>query len=230
MSRNMSCNCWNNFILGNCICHLCTAPCELRAATIAKKLWSARCPSNGPWCHSLPLLPSHWLEPSRVFPVSFPRRRSGSSMAKVLMADGGGDSCSARRPTIPTSASTVGSFSGAPFSPARPARLLFPAGAPVLATAGAQPLPISSSLLVIPWPNALATPASTPLRPPPCRSSSLSYAQTRPRPRPRPLSSSRVGARGGGSKPGAKAGSRRREAQGGQPGAGDGGIRRSGRS
>ncbi|KAG2630050.1 hypothetical protein PVAP13_3KG517500 [Panicum virgatum] len=44
-----------------------------------------------------------------------------------------------------------------------------------------------------------------------------------PRPRPRPLSSSRVGARGGGSKPGAKAGSRRREAQGGQPGAGDGG-------
>ena len=138
-------------------------------------------------------------------------------------ADGGGDSCSPRRPTIPTSASTVGSFSGAPFSPARPARLLFPAGAPVLATAGAQPLPISSSLLVIPWPNALATPASMPLRPPPCRSSSLSYAQTRPRPRPRPLSSSRVGARGAGSKPGAKAGSRRREAQGGQPGAGDGG-------
>jgi len=66
--------------------YLCTAPCELRAATIAKKLWSARCPSNGPWCHSLPLFPSHWLEPSRIFPVSFPRRRTGSSMAQVLMA------------------------------------------------------------------------------------------------------------------------------------------------
>ncbi|KAG2535835.1 hypothetical protein PVAP13_9NG135373 [Panicum virgatum] len=61
-------------------------------------------------------------------------------------ADGGGDSCSPRRPTIPTFASTVGSFSGAPFSPTRPARLVFPASAPVLATAGAQPLPISSLL------------------------------------------------------------------------------------
>ena len=68
------------------IYYLCTAPGHSRVSTIAEMMCSARCPSNGPWCHSLPLFPSHWLEPSRVFPVSFPRRRSGSSMAKVLMA------------------------------------------------------------------------------------------------------------------------------------------------
>ena len=143
------------------------APCELRAATIAKKAVVHAMSIQQPVVPLSPPPPQPLAGTFSCLPYELPPPALRIFHGKG--ADGGGDSCSPRRPTIPTSASTVGSFSGAPFSPARPARLLFPAGAPVLATAGAQPLPISSSLLVIPWPNALATPASTPLRPPPCR-------------------------------------------------------------
>ncbi|PAN10001.1 hypothetical protein PAHAL_2G064500 [Panicum hallii] len=45
-----------------------------------------------------------------------------------------------------------------PSSPARPAKPAFPAGAPAPAAGGARPLPIFSSLLLLPRPNATATP------------------------------------------------------------------------